>query len=73
MLEKSVLLAHLPQHILSRYCAVLKYELTGVAAAHAQLVHLLRGAETLHMQHTAFLYSRGACSRAWSPWVMRSV
>ena len=37
----------LAQHILGRHLAVLKHQLAGVAAAHAQLVQLLRGAEAL--------------------------
>mmetsp|Transcript_26227 Transcript_26227/g.61964 ORF Transcript_26227/g.61964 Transcript_26227/m.61964 type:complete len:421 (+) Transcript_26227:5135-6397(+) len=36
------------QHVLGRHLDILEHQLAGVAAAHAELVELLRDAETLH-------------------------
>ena len=40
---------YLPKHILLGDLAILKEELAGVAAAHAQLIQLLRRLEALHV------------------------
>ena len=45
---RGIRVKYLPEHICLRDLAIFKEELAGVAAAHAQLVQLLRRLEALH-------------------------